>query len=331
MQKFCLENINYFKILIIVLIIDFFLHDSLFKNIGDIKHRLTFNFINYPVISLVMLLIIIVLNKDKDINHFKKLFSKKYFNKYKSLMSEEGYNRMIKYINNYVEDICYLHYTKLVPNVYIYSMLSLEGLQNIETCTKIILKNNIVGDFVECGVWRGGTGIIIKKLLQKYHNNDKKIYLLDSYEGMENLENSSTVTEKDKLDELCSYILNDAEKYFGRKLIETNYDEVKNNLIHFNCFDKNVILLKGWFNDQFPFDNVKTISLLRLDCDYYYPTKICLEKLYNKVSKGGFIILDEYYLEFMGEKNAVDEFRSKNNITSKIIPVNNNIAYWVKE
>jgi len=63
MQKFCLENINYFKILIIVLIIDFFLHDSLFKNIGDIKHRLIFNFINYPIISLVMLSIIIVLNK----------------------------------------------------------------------------------------------------------------------------------------------------------------------------------------------------------------------------------------------------------------------------
>ena len=331
MEENGLRNINYINILIIVLLIDLFIHDSLFKNVGDIKDKLTFNYINYPIISLVMLLIIVLFNKDKDINYFKKLFEVKYFNKYKSLMNEDGYNKMIKYINNYVQDICYLHYTKLVPNIYIYSMLSLEGLENIEMCTDIILKNNIIGDFVECGVWRGGTGIIIKKLLQKYNNNEKKIYLLDSYEGMENLEKSNTITEKDKLDQICSYILNDVEQYFGKKLIETNYDEVKNNLIYFDCFDKNVILLKGWFNDQFPFDNINTISLLRLDCDYYYPTKICLEKLYKKVSKGGFIILDEYYLEFMGEKNAVDEFRSKYNITNKIIPVNNNIAYWIKE
>ena len=44
-----------------------------------------------------------------------------------------------------------------------------------------------------------------------------------------------------------------------------------------------------------------------------------------------YYILDEYYLEFAGDKDAVDEFRSKNNITSKIISVNNNIAYWIKE
>ena len=148
---------------------------------------------------------------------------------------------------------------------------------------------------------------------------------------MENLEKSNTLTEKDKLDELCSYILNEAEKYFNKKLIETNYDEVIENLKHFDCYDENMILMKGWFNDQFPFDKINTISLLRLDCDYYYPTKICLEKLYNKISKGGFIILDEYYLEFMGEKNAVDEFRTKNNITSKIISVDGNIGYWIKE
>ena len=96
MQQICLRNINYINILIIVLIIDLFIHDSLFKNIVDIKNKLTFNYINYPIISLVMLLIIILFNKDKDINYFKKLFEEKYFNKYKSLMSEDGYNKMIK-------------------------------------------------------------------------------------------------------------------------------------------------------------------------------------------------------------------------------------------
>jgi O-methyltransferase/8-demethyl-8-(2,3-dimethoxy-alpha-L-rhamnosyl)tetracenomycin-C 4'-O-methyltransferase len=331
MEKYIYKNNNLLKIILLILIIDFFIHDNLFKNIGDIKHKLTFNLINYPIISLIMLLIIILFNKNKDYHHFKKLFHEKYFNKYKKLMNEDGYNKMVTYINNYIQNICYLHYTKLVPNVYVYSMLSLEGLENIENSTKAILNNNINGDFVECGVWRGGTGIIIKKLLQKYNNSNKQIFLLDSYEGMENLEKSNSLEETDKLDELCSNILNDAEKYFGKKLIETNYDEVKNNLKHFGCYDDKIILLKGWFNNEFPFDNINTISLLRLDCDYYYPTKICLEKLYNKISKGGFIILDEYYLEFMGEKNAVDEFRSKNNITSKLIPVDNNIAYWIKE
>lgn len=331
MNNFCLENINYIKIFFIILIIDLFIHNNIIKNFGNIKHRLGFNLINYPIISSFLLLIIIILNLNKDMSYFKKLFKKKYLDKFKNLMNQDGYNKMIKYIDKYMRNICYLHYTKQIPNIYIYSMLSIEGLANIENSTKQILQNNIPGDFVECGVWRGGTGIIIKKILQQFNDKKRKIFLLDSYEGMENLEKSNTLTENDKLDELCSYILNDAEKYFNRKLIETDYDEVIKNLKHFDCYDKNTILLKGWFNDKFPFDTIERISFLRLDCDYYYPTKVCLEKLYNKISKGGIIILDEYYLEFMGEKNAVDEFRTKNNITSKIIPVDNNIGYWIKE
>jgi hypothetical protein len=323
---------NIIIILVVVgLILDFIFHSQIIKNFGDIKYRLTFNAINYSIISIFMFIIIIIFNQKKDYDYLKNLFEKKYFEKFKLLMNDNSYNNMIRYLDNYIRSICYVHYSKLIPNIYIYSMLDLKALQNIEDYTKYILDNNIAGDFVECGVWRGGTGILIKNILQKYNNNDRKVFLLDSYEGMENLEKSNNLTEKDKLDEICSNILNDIEKYYGRKLIETDYDEVINNLKHFNCYDENVILLKGWFNEKFPFDNVQSISLLRLDCDYHYPTTMCLEKLYEKVTKGGVIILDEYYLDFMGEKKAVDEFRSKYGITSEIINVNNAVAYWIKE
>jgi hypothetical protein len=48
-------------------------------------------------------------------------------------------------------------------------------------------------------------------------------------------------------------------------------------------------------------------------------------------SKIDWFLLDEYFLEFMGERNAVDEFRNNNNITSKIHDVDGNIGFWIKE
>lgn len=311
--------------IIMILLLDKVFHAYITKII-NIKHQLIFNWYNYPLINLIHLMIIQKINYTKDKKNLLKLYLINYQNKFKKLLSNESFNKMSKNINNYISNICNLHYSKL-SSIYCYSMLDITSLDNIENSCKYIMINNIEGDFVECGVWRGGTAILIKSYLNKINNKNRKVYLLDSFEGMEDIANDKNTFE---LDYLCSNLLNDCAKYFGKPIIETNTKEVINNLKRFNCYDNNTILLKGWFNEKFPFDKINKISLLRLDCDYYYPTKICLEKLYDKVSVGGIIILDEYYLDFMGERYAVDEFRKNNNITSKIIKVNNNVAFWIK-
>ena len=69
--------------------------------------------------------------------------------------------------------------------------------------------------------------------------------------------------------------------------------------------------------------------MLRLDGDWYESTKICLEKLYDKVVVGGVIIIDDYG-HWVGAKNATDEFRTTNNIVSPLLQTDYTEYYWIK-
>jgi len=95
----------------------------------------------------------------------------------------------------------------------------------------------------------------------------------------------------------------------------------------------NVNLIKGFFQNtlqiQENIDNIGEISVLRLDGDWYESTKICLEKLYDKVIDGGIILIDDYG-HWIGAKKATDEFRERNNIKSPLIKTDYTEHYWIK-
>jgi hypothetical protein len=72
------------------------------------------------------------------------------------------------------------------------TMVSIPNLFSLYNSVNYVVKNNISGDFVECGVWRGGCSMLIALVL-KYHNvSNRKIYLYDTFDGM------SSPTEFDK-------------------------------------------------------------------------------------------------------------------------------------
>lgn len=321
-----------FGCLVYILIIDFYIHNYLIQNISDTKDVLRFRVWNYPFVSILLFGSYLLSRKKKDTEHLQSCFQT-YIPSYKQLMTSTSFEKLLEQLPNYMNSICCLHYSKHIPKLYVYSMLSKDGLSNIEDCVNCVLNDKVRGDFVEAGIWRGGTGILMKSILNEYKCRDRKVFLLDSFEGMENIaDTGSSITQNNHpIDVLCSHALNDIEKYFGQTLIETSVDEVEHNLKHFGCWDDNVVLVKGWFTDDYPFDQIREISVLRLDCDYYYPTMVCLEHLYDKISVGGFIILDEYYLEFMGERLAVDDFRHRRGITTPVVRVDKGIGYWRKE
>jgi O-methyltransferase len=68
-----------------------------------------------------------------------------------------------------------------------------------------------------------------------------------------------------------------------------------------------VNLHRGWFKDTFPSVEIAPVALVHVDCDFYEPTKLCLDKWYPALSPGGFMQFDDYS-EFIGCKRAVDEF-----------------------
>jgi hypothetical protein len=174
-----------------------------------------------------------------------------------------------------------------------------------------ILKNKIKGDIVECGVFKGGSAMMICYFLKFFIVKNKKIWLYDTYEGM------SAPSRRD-ID------LNDkrAKDFLNEKKIEnknnvwafSSLNSVKNNIKQTNFNIKNCIFIKGKVEKTLKVKKPKSISLLRLDTDFYHSTKAELKYLYNLISPGGIIIIDDYG-HWKGCKLAVDQFfKNKKNI-----------------
>lgn len=169
---------------------------------------------------------------------------------------------------------------------------------------KHIYKNNIIGDFVECGVWRGGNLILFKIISEKL-NLKKNIYAFDTFEGM------PAPGEKDF--DLKNI---DAKKIYNRyknkniKWCYSNLEEVKKNIAKFDPkYIETFKFIKGKVEDTLLENNnlPKEISLLRLDTDFYESTKKELEVLYPRLVSGGVLIIDDYG-HWKGSKRAVDEY-----------------------
>jgi len=218
---------------------------------------------------------------------------------------------------NSLKNEYYLFIEKILSNGF--TLVSIERLENLfNQCSKF---KNTSYSFVECGVAKGGCLSMIKFASGK--NN--KIFGFDSFEGMPD------ITKEDIGD-------------YNKSCPLTNFGKVGDNLSGgiynvYNTFNKldlnmdNVTLIKGFFQDtlqiQENINNIGKIAVLRLDGDWYESTKICLEKLYDKVIEGGIIIIDDYG-HFIGAKKATDEFIAKNNIKSPLIQTDYTEYYWVK-
>ena len=225
-----------------------------------------------------------------------------------------------------------LHYS-IEAGLYVMSMVPAVRFATTSVWAAHVVANGIPGGFVEAGVWRGGMVIAMKQLSDELSNGTRTVYALDSFDGMEDIAESSDSLDIPE-DRACSTVLNEARKVLGTRqdLITASASEVRDNLVAAlgpNGTD-NVELIAGFFSPSYPWHRVGQLSILRIDCDYYKPTMLVLQNLYDKLSVGGVVILDEYYLPIMGEGRAVDEFRAARGITSPIVRVDHQSAYWVK-
>ena len=65
-----------------------------------------------------------------------------------------------------------------------FTMTSLERMASLANSVSYVADNKIEGDFVECGVWRGGSMMIVAKLLLAKGDTSRTLYLYDTFEGM---------------------------------------------------------------------------------------------------------------------------------------------------
>jgi O-methyltransferase len=190
-----------------------------------------------------------------------------------------------------------------------FTMTSVERMYSIYNSVDYILKSGIEGDFVECGVWKGGSAMMMLLTLMKYKVTDRMIYLYDTFAGM------SEPTEKD----MASDNLPIAEEWKTLQKGDVNewcyasIDEVKRNVFSTGYPAGNIKFVQGRVEDTIPGVMPQSISLLRLDTDWYESTYHELKCLYPKLSAKGVLILDDYG-HWKGAKEAADRYFSENKI-----------------
>lgn len=189
-----------------------------------------------------------------------------------------------------------------------YTMTSVERLYAVYKAVEYIANNKIEGDFVECGVWRGGSSMMMALSLKHFGITDRKLYLYDTFEGMSAPTSEDVSLTGTSADELLS---NTSDKLSADSVwCEASLDDVQANLKKTQYPFENLKFVQGKVEDTIPNIIPKQIAILRLDTDWYESTKHELEHLFPLLNKGGVLIIDDYG-HWMGARKAVDEYFNK--------------------
>ena len=200
------------------------------------------------------------------------------------------------------------------------TMIGMQRLTSLQHCVEKVLADDVPGDLVECGVWRGGASILMRAVLAAYKDETRRVWLADSFEGLPSGQHLSPglLGKADKL--LMPEI-------FGC-ILAVSETEVSANFERYGLLDDQVRFLPGWFKDTLPGAPIDHIALLRLDGDLYESTLDALEALYPRLSPGGFCIIDDYAIK--GCRQAVTDYCGKYGISAEIVDIDGFGAYWRK-
>ncbi|MGZ3811443.1 MAG: TylF/MycF/NovP-related O-methyltransferase [Mucilaginibacter sp.] len=194
-----------------------------------------------------------------------------------------------------------------------YTMTTSQRIVSLCNAVDYLTKNNIEGDIVECGVWRGGSTMAAIDTLIRHQSTARDIYLYDTFEGM------PAPTEHDIKSGGASGVGMSAEELYKQSKPDdfvwcySSLDEVKQNIGKLNYPAEKIHYIKGLVEDTIPQTMPRKIALLRLDTDFYESTKHELTYLFPLLVTGGVLIIDDYG-DWEGARKAVDEFVGSENI-----------------
>ena len=215
-----------------------------------------------------------------------------------------GYKIIAKTTFNYKLDLTDQE-TKILNYVFEnrLTMGSKDNLAATIIAVRYVCKNKIRGDFVECGVWRGGHGIAAA-LTFKLYNSKNKVICFDTFLGMTK-PTDDDFTNQDKLKAIREFDSNSRSDH--NEWCFASFEEVQANFFHAGVSKDNFQLIKGDVAETLTSFKVDAISFLRLDTDWYESTKMELKYLWPFLSLNGVLVVDDYG-HWQGSKKAVDEF-----------------------
>lgn len=196
-----------------------------------------------------------------------------------------------------------------------HSMVSMQRLDNIQLAVETAVKENVPGDLIETGVWRGGACILMRAVLKVNGDTKRRVFVADSFAGLPKPNAGQYPSDK-------------GDEHHFHEFLAVSKEEVEENFRKYGLLDNQVVFLKGWFKDTLPAAPFTALSVMRLDGDMYESTMDALTNLYHKLSIGGFCIIDDYALP--GCHAAVDDFRRIHQIAEPMLEIDHSGRYWRK-
>jgi O-methyltransferase len=197
------------------------------------------------------------------------------------------------------------------------TMIGMQRLTSLQRCVETVLFEDIPGDLIECGVWRGGACILMRAVLAAYGDPDRCVWVADSFAGVPPPDTENYIADENLRLDLLADVLAVSEA------------DVKANFKRYGLLDDRVRFLAGWFKNTLPAAPIEHISLMRLDGDLYESTIQALDSLYPRLSTGGFCIIDDYHA-ISACRQAVTDYRDKHGITAETAEIDGTGIFWRK-
>ena len=223
-----------------------------------------------------------------------------------------------------------LYFLKTINKFARYTMTFNRGIEpsySLYKAVQYVVKNKIPGDFVECGVWRGGSVILIALALAHFGDTDRKIFLYDTFTGM---------TKPDEQDVDWDGL--NLQKKWEKDALQTEnpkwgppapIEEVRKNVYASNYPKDNFVFVKGPVEHTIPGTVPEKIALLRLDTDWYASTYHELVHLYPIISAGGILIIDDYGW-CRGARQATDKYIKEHKLNLFLSRIDESVRLAVK-
>ena len=197
-----------------------------------------------------------------------------------------------------------------------HTMIGRARLRNLRDLVATVIRERVQGDLIETGAWRGGACILMRAALQAFGDLERRVFVSDSFEGL-------------PAPDAEAFPSDHGDRHHTFDELSVSLEEVKANFAKYGLLDDRVVFLKGWFKDTLPSAPIDRLAVLRLDGDMYESTMQALSALYDKVSAGGFVIIDDYGC-IEGCRKAVHDFRDARGIADPIVDIDGWGVYWRK-
>lgn len=197
------------------------------------------------------------------------------------------------------------------------TMVGLRRLDDLQACVESVVREQVPGDLIEAGSWRGGASLLMRATLNTLGAEERTVWVSDSFQGFPQADGDLSAGYDLSVD------------LAGADFLAVPLEEVRETFARFGC-EQGVEFLPGFFQDTLPAVSGRQWSLLRLDGDTYDAIAVALKSLYPGLSVGGYVIIDDYgSLDQCRE--AVEDFRREHDIHEPVEAIDWSGARWRRE